>query len=138
MTEDMAPTADSQTRDRDLLRVLAIFHWVFGGMALLASLVPLVMLGFGVFLAAGPGQEDPEATIASVVLTCLGIALGTLAFCYGTGMVLAGRGLWSQKRWVLCLVMAAVTCILFPYGTVLGALSVVMLAKNGVRERFSS
>lgn len=137
MTETTMTNPSNEARDRDLLRVLAIFHWVFGGLALLASLAPAVMLAFGVFLAS-PAQQDPDASIAGVVLTCLGVVLGTLAFSYGTGMIVAGRGLWRQDRWVLCMVMAAVTCIFFPYGTVLGALSVVMLAKNGVRERFSS
>jgi len=70
------------------------------------------------------------------------VAFG-LAFCLGflalaTALILAGSFLRQRRRWTFCLVMAALSCAWFPFGTVLGVLTILVLARPEVKARFQA
>ena len=51
-------------------------------------------------------------------------------------MALAGRYLTQHRSYIFCLVMAALSCAFFPFGTVLGVFTIVLLQKDAVRQLF--
>ena len=52
-------------------------------------------------------------------------------------MVAAGRFLKQQRHDMFCLVIAGVTCMFAPFGTVLGVFTIVVLLPVFVKQRFS-
>ena len=56
----------------------------------------------------------------------------TFAFC----LALAGLFLARRQRYVYCLVMAALACMLMPFGTILGVFTIIVLMRESVREMF--
>ena len=61
-----APTTPLSDADADHLRLLSIFHYVVGGMAVLFACVPIIHLVIGLFLILAPdkfghGSSQPPA-----------------------------------------------------------------------------
>ena len=51
---------------------------------------------------------------------------------------MAGRKLNQRTSHTVCLVVAGVECILFPFGTALSIFTLIVLVKNSVKELFSN
>ena len=59
--------------------------------------------------------------------------------CGWTAAVLlawSGRCLAQRRRYIFCMVMAAIACLFVPLGTVLGVFTIVVLAKPEVKATF--
>ncbi|MHC4489391.1 MAG: hypothetical protein ACYSW7_09510, partial [Planctomycetota bacterium] len=70
-----------------------------------------------------------------VLMAMLFITAGwTLAIC----IVIAGRCLSKRKRYMFCLVIAAITCTFMPFGTVLGVFTIIVLMRPSVKELFTA
>lgn len=119
----------------DKLRALAIAHYVLGGFICLIGLFPMihVILG-GLFVFGGVAGSSSGAGAAAAPITIVGgifMVIGgaiVLAFqAMGIATIYAGMGLWKQERYTYCLVMAAVLCTLFPFGTVVGVFTLVCI-----------
>ena len=130
------------TQDEEHLQLLSVFHYAVGGLTGLFALFPVFHLVFGLFFIfaserfAGHGPPPPAFigwifVIAAMVLITIG---WTLAAC----IVAAGRCLAKRKRYTFCLVMAAIECIVIPFGTVLGVFTIVVLTRESVKALFSS
>ncbi len=128
----MAPVQD----DLDLL---AVFHYVLAALATLVGLLPLLQVALGVAVLTGAFDDDqgggpPE--VLGWLLIALGAAFILAAFGYAALLLLAGRFLKSRRHWTYCLVMAAVSCSLFPFGTALGVFTILALSRPGARALF--
>ena len=52
--------------------------------------------------------------------------------------ILGGIYLRAKKHRTFCLVVAAVNCLHVPLGTILGIFTIVVLARNSVRDAFAA
>jgi O-antigen/teichoic acid export membrane protein len=52
-------------------------------------------------------------------------------------MAYAGRCLTQRRRYTLCLVVAALSCMLMPFGTVLGIFTLIVLMRPPVKAAFA-
>ena len=126
-------------RDREHLRLLAVFHFVVAGLAALASFFALVMIGAGALALdiwrRNPGDAPPEFGAWLV------IALGTfwllVALTFVAASILAGASLLKTRRYTFCLVVAAVACLFVPFGTILGVSTLVVLNRPSVKALFT-
>jgi hypothetical protein len=67
------------------------------------------------------------------VLATVFILLGwSIAVC----IVLAGRYLSRRKHYLFCLIMARSECLFFPFGTVLGVFTIMILVRESVKTLF--
>jgi hypothetical protein len=127
------------SQNDDVLRVLAVFHFVLAGMATMVSLFPLVHLIVGIGLVSGvftnPGDPFPFALVGwiFVIFASCWILCGLL---FAALMAVAGRMLLNRRRYFFCLAMAGLACMFMPFGTILGAFTIVTLMKADVREQF--
>jgi len=127
------------TEDERNLDLLAIFHYIVGGLTALFSCFFLLHVAMGIAMLCGAfdGQDAPPKFVAwfFILFPAVFIVAGwTLA-----GFVIAaGRMLKRRVSRTFCLVVAGIECILMPFGTVLGVLTIVMLTKDSVKGMFTA
>lgn len=129
-------------QDEEHLRLLAIFHYVIGGLMALFACFGLIYIVLGMFFAMAPaeafgpnrGQQPPP--FMGWLFTVMGGLIVTIGWTIAGLVLLAGRSLARRKRWVLCLVAACVECLWMPFGTVLGVFTIIVLMRSSVREAF--
>ena len=132
------------SQDREHLQLLAIFHYVVAGLAALFSFFPLLYTTVGaVFIfAARHGTAKPCEDLPPEFLGWIFAVLGSLLFLIGIAMaiciLIAGRSLALRKRYSFAFVMACIECLFIPFGTILGAFTIVVLSRESVRELFST
>lgn len=122
------------------LRALAVLHYVFGGLQLLAC------MGLGAFLAFGIGHEhelnqlgqsadDRAAGVGTIaifsVLLLISIVSTLLQF-------FAAEMLRRQRRLTLCLLCAGWNCMWLPLGTALGIYALVVLLDPQMKPLFAT
>jgi hypothetical protein len=126
------------------VRLLAIFHYVVGGVAALFSFFPLLYITIGaVFIfAARQGTAKPGQDLPPEFLGWIFAVLGSLLFLLGIAMsiciLIAGRSLALRKRYSFALVMACIECLFVPFGTILGVFTIVVLSRESVKAMFST
>ena len=130
---------DQLNADVEHLRLLSIFHYIVGAITGVFSLLPVMHLAIGVAMVTGRFEQSGEAPPAMfgwffIVVALVFIVCGlALAAC----LVLAGRFLSRREHYLFCFVMAALACIFFPFGTVLGVFTIIVLSRPSVKELFT-
>ncbi len=128
-------------QDEEHLKLLSIFHYVVGGITGLFACIPIFHLLFGiVMLVAGltgaPADERLPFLIFGFMFTLMAglvILCGwTLAIC----MIISGRRLARRTNYKFCFVIACISCLLTPYGTVLGVFTIIVLMRPTVKGLF--
>lgn len=146
MDAPLPPAPALSLEDVSHLRLLSIFHYVVAGLTALFSLFPLIHVGIGIAALSGAmpiesngGAASPDETrlfgwlfigIGSFVILC-GLTLASF-------MAYAGRCLARQRRHTLCLVVAALSCMCMPLGTVLGVFTLIVLLRPAVKAAFDA
>ncbi|EKK03286.1 hypothetical protein RBSH_01344 [Rhodopirellula baltica SH28] len=132
---------DHDNQDAEQLRLLSIFHYIVAGMLALFSLFPVIHLAIGVGIVTGAfdGTGTGEAPPAFMGWLFIAIPLAFIAFglAMAACVALAGRKLTQRRGHLFCLVVAGVECCFFPFGTVLGVLTILVLTRPSVRQAFS-
>lgn len=129
-------------QDLEHLKLLSIFHYVVGGLFALGGCFPLIYVAIGVMMIVAPESLHDRQTPPEVfkVMGTMFAVFGTLACLLGwaaaIGLVVAGRCLSRHRRYTFCVVMAAIACIFFPFGTVLGVLTLIVLMRPTVKPLF--
>lgn len=124
------------------LEALGVVHYVVAGFVALFALLPLfhVAMGLGIVTGAFPGPAAGARDGFPPFFGWLFIALGLAFVCVGlalaTALGIAGTYLRQRRRWLYCVVVDAIACSIFPFGTILGVLSLVTLSQPEVRSRF--
>ena len=62
--------------------------------------------------------------------------MGTWFITSGVLNVLSGLFLRARKHWTFSIVVAAIDCLHFPLGTVLGVFTIIVLIRPSVRELY--
>jgi hypothetical protein len=131
-------------RDTEQLNLLAIFHYVVAGLAVLFSFFPLLYTTVGAMFifAARHGTAKPGEDLPPEFLGWIFAVLGSLLFLTGIAMaiciLIAGRSLALRERYSFVLVMACIECVFIPFGTILGVFTIVVLSRESVRGLFST
>ena len=129
----------SKAQDLEHLRLLSIFHYVVAALAALFACIPIFHLVFGIAMVAGWGempQDDPMAKAVGAVFIVVAGLFILCGWAFAVCLVVAGRALARRRRYMFCLVMAGISCIFMPFGTVLGVFTIVVLTRESVRELF--
>lgn len=128
----------SHDQDLEHLRLLSIFHYVVGGIAAAISLVFLLHLGLGLLFLLAPGTLGEEAPPRAIGCLMMGFGAGAilLGWTFAGLLVYAGRCLAQRRHYTFCLVMAALSILFQPLGTVLGIFTLIVLLRPSVQELF--
>jgi hypothetical protein len=137
-------TCNKTKQDAEQLQLLAIFHYIVAGLAVLFSFFPLLYAAVGtifIFVARHgspkPGEELPPeflgwifAVVASL-LFLLGIAI---AIC----ILIVGCSLAKHRHYWFAFAIACVECLFIPFGTILGVFTIIVLSREPVKALFGS
>jgi hypothetical protein len=132
-------------QDEQYLKILGIFHFVVAGIAALFACFPILhfLMGLGMLgLSLGAGVSEgafPQAVIPGFVGLFFTLIAGSMilfGWAFAVCVALAGLFLLKKTHHMFCVVMGGVECILVPFGTVLGVLTIITLMKPSVKALF--
>lgn len=126
-------------RDDEHLKLLSIFYYVLASVMALGGLVPVIHIAIGSALLSGviDGADD-EVRWVGALLIGLGLGIMALVWTFAALLFLTGRFLGRRTNRTFCMVIAALSCLHFPYGTLLGVFTFMVLVRPTVRELFSA
>ena len=122
---------------RDDLRLLSIFHWVLAGLATLFSALPLLYVAMGVAMLQGRFDlPNPPPELFGWMMIAIGVAFMVTGLGYAALLAYAGRCVARTRHWTFVIVVAALSCAFFPFGTGLGVFTIIVLSKPEVKSLF--
>jgi hypothetical protein len=136
------PMLDQRKRDIEHIRLLAILHFVFGGLAMLGILFLLIhyFILHTVFASPELWKSQPNSTPPPKeffeVFVWLYVFMGFLLVIGCLLNLLSGLFLLKRRHRVFSLVIAGLNCLQIPFGTALGILTILVLLRDSVRELY--
>ena len=131
--------AASHDTDAQHLQLLSIFHYVVAGFIALIFCIPIFHMAIGIAMIAGGldnGAAEPPPMALGWFLVLFAGAFILAGWSLAACVVAAGRFLAQRRRYVFCLVTAAILCMIMPFGTVLGVFTIVVLVRPSVKGLF--
>lgn len=124
-------------RDLEHLDLLAIFHYVLGGMTALGACIPFVHVAIGLAMVGGafPAQNGPPPALGWIFVG-VGSLIIVLGWTLAVLIIVAGRRLKARRSRTFCFVIAALCCTMMPFGTVLGVFTIIVLSRDSVKALF--
>jgi len=138
------PQEAVERRDREHVKLLAIFHFVVGGLALVgvAFLCVHYFIMHTVFSnpemwkgqnnAAPPPKVFLDAFIWFYVFMGASLVIGMVL------NLLSAVFLWQKRHQVFSIIIGGLNCLQIPFGTTLGVITIMVLSRDSVRELYSS
>ena len=133
---------DQRKTDADQLKLLAIFHFVAAGLALLGIGFLLLHYALMSHLVFNPGKwqgqrgAPPQEFFA--IFRWFYLVFGVALVGGGICNLLSGMWILAARHRAFSLVVAAFNCTQVPLGTVLGVFTIVVLTRDSVRELYEA
>lgn len=130
---------DDMDKDLEYLRMLSIGFYVQAALSALFACIPIIHVSMGAALVSGgfAGATGPTVLFGWFFVV-IGLIAITLGWAYAICMFLAGQYLASHRNYTFCFVMAVISCMFAPIGTLLGVFAVVLLLRDPAKEAFGS
>jgi hypothetical protein len=127
--------------EREHLRLLSIFHYIWGGVTLATSLLALPHIGMGLWALQSPevfdaGDGDLPAEFYGWMFLGLGLFFLVVGLIYGLVVIWVGRCLAKRKGYWFSFLVACIECLMVPIGTVLGVFTLITLSKDSVKALY--
>ena len=129
--------------DEEHLRLLSLGYMISAGFAALFCILGLfyVLMGIvmGYALAHAPVSVKtgaPPPAFVGWIFAGVGMVIFLLALGVAIARYWAARCIKQRKCRTYCMVIAAIGCLEFPYGTALGVLSLMVLGRPSVARQF--
>ena len=133
------PYAYQAVKDADHLRLLAIFHYIWGPLQMLFSSFCLVYVFLGFMVLNDPSAMDrtnPPPREMGYMFVAMGGVGTAIGWAVGILTIVSGRCI-ARRRWrVFSLVMAGINSLSVPIGTALGVFTFVILLRDSVRRLY--
>lgn len=119
-------------------KILGIFYIVFGALGLLGIPLIFVHKWFMRSLISSMAEVDPNALemlyLIEELMAVMIPALIALSLCHVIFNVLVGYCFIKHKAYYSCYIAAVFTLLAFPYGTVLGVFSIIVLTNDEAKR----
>lgn len=118
------------------VKVIAVLFIVFGAFSVLGAFFSSILFGVLASVVGSSGEEG--AGIGVAVLGFTGMALTTLLLLFGAPAIACGVGLLTFRRWarILAIILAAISLIEIPFGTLFGIYALIILFNNDTEKQF--
>jgi hypothetical protein len=131
--------------DEEHLRLLSIGYMVSAGLSALTSLLGLVYVFLGLMMDRMIGEIAGDAMKSgglppmffSWLFSAIGIVLFVVLVVVAILQFRTARCLKEERSHTFCMVIAGLTCLNFPYGTLLGVFTFMVLGRPTVKALFA-
>lgn len=134
---------DQRKIDAEHLKLLAILHFVLAAMSLVGMAFLFLHWFFMHTFIGNPelwknqkGGPPPEQFFA--VFQWFYVFFGAFILTGGVTNVISGWMILKRRTRVFSLIVAALDCMVFPFGTCLGVFTFVVLLRDSVREVYEA
>lgn len=130
-------------QDEQYLQILSIFHFVVGGLTALFACFPIFHLAVGIGMLTGgfgpPSSNEPfPIQLFGLMFVIIPAMIILMGWVLAVAMVTAGYFLSKRQNHTFCLVVGGIECIFFPFGTVLGVFTIIVLVRPTVKALFEA
>jgi hypothetical protein len=134
---------DQKSVDAGQLDLLAIFHFVLAGFSLLGlGFLFLHWLMMHTFIENPAIWENakspPPPKEFFAIFIWFYLFMGIFIMTIGIGNLIAGFCIRKRRCRTLTMVIAGIDCMMVPFGTVLGVFTIIVLARDSVRETYET
>jgi len=133
---------DQRKIDAEHLKLLAIFHFVLAGLALLG--IGFLVLHYTLMSSLfdskmWQGQKgNPPPQEFFRIFKWFYVVFGGLLIIGSIANLLSGLWIRARKYRMFLLVVAGINCIQIPFGTTLGVFTIIVLMRDSVRELYAA
>jgi hypothetical protein len=135
-------TDPGKQKDKDHIRILAIFHFVLGALNLLG--VGFIFLHYFMMRSLftnpemwkGKEAQAPPKELFEVFIW-LYVLMGIMLVLASAGNALSGVFLLKKKYRMFSLIVAGLDCLFMPFGTLLGVFTIIVLIRDSVRRLYA-
>lgn len=124
-----------------LVRLLVIIHFVVSGVSLLGSLCSFVLYRAGTSMLdvdTGDRDFDYVTRMQGRLLMAASLVFFFVGFLQAAWLGQAALWSWSRRSRVASVVVSSISLVFFPMGTVLGALTILVLLREDVKAQFGA
>ena len=129
-------------RDGEHLKILSICYIAWAAWTGFMGLLMLPFFAFIAFLAAHPeyssNRGDPPPVWLGAFMIGVGIVAAIFVLAVAALSYFCGRFLRERRHRTYCMIVAGLTCLSMPFGTVLGVSTIVVLEREEVRAMFTA
>jgi len=147
----------TNAEDSEHLSALSIGHFILAGVALLGGIPTLIYgvagaklmdeFGSDLSMAMGdipgsPGVDalgsSPDAMLQDLttLLTTMIAAVVVLALVSAIHLAVVGVKIRQRRWWTFCYLTGWGECLMFPFGTILGIFTIIVLSRPSVKRLF--
>jgi hypothetical protein len=124
------------------LSTLSVLYYIYGVLVCLGGAAILVVVAMGMFMfmqsdLVANGQDAPPAWVGGF-MQVLGWVLFAFIELLGILYISSGRWISQRRRRTGSMVMAALACLSFPFGTALGIFTFVVLLDKDVQAEYEA
>ncbi|MEO1095645.1 MAG: hypothetical protein AAFX01_12170 [Cyanobacteria bacterium J06638_28] len=135
-------------KSREHLKLLSIFHYIYGGIAGALSLFSVTHLAMGISFISSPNAfPSPEPLSPAVeeafpfaffgwMFVVIGLIALVLGLTFAVCLIVSGRCLAQRKRYWFSFIVACFACLSLPLGTILGVFTLVVLSRSSVKTLY--
>jgi hypothetical protein len=123
--------------DRKYLKLLSIFHYLLGGLNLVISIGYVVyMVWFWNFLSTTRETDLTTSQAPYNSILTIWFFWPLIIFTYSICLIVSGRLLTNREGYWFSFVVACIECLVFPLGTILGIITLIILLRDSVRTLY--
>jgi hypothetical protein len=127
-------------KDEEHLRLLAMFHYIYGALVAVLSSFGLIHLIMGIMMLRNPnmfpmtppGGGPPFPFNPAYMFIVMGGMVVALGWTMGTLSIISGRCISFRRARTLSMIVAGINCIWIPFGTIIGVFTLVVLLRQSV------
>ena len=129
--------------DEEHLKLLSLGYMVSAGVTAFFSFFGFIYVFIGIVMSkaipqtAAKASEQPPAFLG-LVFVCIGLAIFIFMISLAVAKFFAALCIKRRKSRMFCMIVAGISCLGIPYGTLLGVLSFIVLGRPSVAGLFSS
>lgn len=130
------------TRDGEHLRLLSIFHYIAGGLLAFMGCFALIYMVVGVVFVLGKipstNKGPPPPPAVGAIFIFIGLFGLLMSWGIATCLFLSGRFMANRRNMTFSIVIAAISCLQIPFGTILGVFTLIVLTRPSVKALYLS
>jgi hypothetical protein len=127
--------------DEEYLKLLSLGYTISAGISAMFALFGLIYVFMGAMFGAiarmpASQQQEPPPPFVGWFLTLFGLAFFIAFLALGLLKYKVAKSIKQKRSRTFCLVLAAISCLEIPYGTVLGVFTFIVLGRESISRQF--